>query len=382
MSSVTPLGILPNVTSQRHFMDTLSSMMYSELTEKEEEEEGGLETRGRNRDLKSYLIESNEAGLPERFEMGSYVGTVQPTDVSHVKILTFKEENMEPHYSFYVDQSDERFWILHTGAIAEKTHSIIKKFVSQRKFQLDRAWIPKHFLNKMASLPGNRFDGLDTDFSDYFHRDSNLPQDTLHLGAHGQFAQQAKNVIESNEAGLQRAIAYDSFRITRGQSDGEEPVFSSDDLTYEGLLSVKSGKSIDHHISLVDATKSQYRELIEETENFQLRTKKVGDASRIEGKSIDIYFERKIEDFNVFLGRLLDSKLPFRLWGIHQKIASDYYRVFALDLHSGHPLDLEVAPNLIRVYLPHGSCGNSVLRLYVNLQHYYDSRATSEEINS
>ena len=380
MSNSIPLGILPNVTSQRDFMNTLSSMMTSEITEEEEEEGGGLETRGRHRELKSYLIESNDGRLPDAFKMSQYEVTVKNTDVPAIRILTFKGENEELLYSFYVDQNDKRFWVLHTGAIAERTHTIVDKLVSQHNFQLDRAWIPSQLLDTMASLPGNKFDGVDTDFVDYFYPNSNSTPDTLRLGAHGAFAEKALSVIKSEKAGLRQAIAYDAFRITRGVDKGEEPKFSSDDLTYEGTLSVKSGKSIDDHMGLVNETKSQYRRLIEDVEHYQLGTNHVGDVPHIKGKSIDIYFEREIEDFELFLGRLLDSKLPFRLWGIPQKISSDYFRVLALDLHSGHSLDLEVGRKLIRVYLPHGSCGNTVLRLYVNLQHFYDSRAKSQEI--
>ena len=48
-------------------------------------------------------------------------------------------------------------------------------------------------------------------------------------------------------------------------------------------------------------------------------------------------------------------------------------QVVAVDLHTGDPIDLEVTPSTIRIYLPKGSCGNTVLRIYVNLQHYFDS---------
>ncbi len=382
MSNTIPLGILPNVSSQRDFMNTLSSMMTSEITEEEEEEEGGLETRGRHRELKSYLVESNDGSLPDAFKMGQYEGALKNTDVSTIKILTFKSENEDVLYSFYIDQSDKRFWVLHTGAIAEKTHSLIEKLVSQRNFQLDRAWIPSQLLDTMASLPGNKFDGVDTDFVDHFYPDPNSTRDTLHLGAHGEFAQKALSAIKREEAGLRQAIAYDAFRITRGVSQGDEPQFSSDDLTFEGILSVKRGKSIDDHIGLVDETKARYKQIIGDVEQYRLGTERVGDFAYLKGKSVDVYFERQIEDFDLFLSRLLDSKLPFRLWGIRQKITPDYYRVFALDLHTGHPLDLEVTRNLIRVYVPHGSCGNTVLRLYVNLQHFYDSRSKSEELGS
>lgn len=380
MTESIPLGMLPNVTSQKDFMDKLAFMMTSEITEEEEEEEGGLETRGRHRELKSYLIESNEGSLPEVFTVGQYEASLKDTGLSTVKILSFQAESDELCHSFYVDQTDKRFWTLHTGAIAERTHSLIEKLVSQRNFRLDRAWMPSQLLDTMANLPGNHFEGVDTDFSDYFFSESNSTRDTLHLGAHGAFAKRALSIIKDEKAGLEQAIAYNTFRITRGINVGNEPKFSSDDVTYKGVVSVKSGKSIDDHIGLVDETKSHYKKLVEEVEQYRLRTVHASGFGHLKGKSVDIFFDRQVQNFELFLGRLLDSKSPFRLWGIRQKLAPDYYRVFALDLHTGHPLDLEISRNLIRVYVPRGSCGNTLLRLYVNIQHYYDSRAQSEEL--
>jgi hypothetical protein len=36
-------------------------------------------------------------------------------------------------------------------------------------------------------------------------------------------------------------------------------------------------------------------------------------------------------------------------------------------------ITFEITPEFMRVYLPDGSCGNTIIRLYTNLQHYYDS---------
>ena len=56
-------------------------------------------------------------------------------------------------------------------------------------------------------------------------------------------------------------------------------------------------------------------------------------------------------------------------------------RVHAVDLHIGAPISFEVTPELIRVYLPSGTCANSVLRLYANLQHFYDAEARAFDLD-
>jgi hypothetical protein len=54
-----------------------------------------------------------------------------------------------------------------------------------------------------------------------------------------------------------------------------------------------------------------------------------------------------------------------------------FFRVHALDLHSSRTFHVELSPGFLRVYLPKGSCGNSILRLYANLQARYDATVTA-----
>lgn len=49
-------------------------------------------------------------------------------------------------------------------------------------------------------------------------------------------------------------------------------------------------------------------------------------------------------------------------------------RVHAVDLHVGRRLVVEIGNDFLRVYLPTEACGNSLLRLYTNLQHTFDSK--------
>jgi hypothetical protein len=191
----------------------------------------------------------------------------------------------------------------------------------------------------------------------------------------GSSASKALKAVRAEEE-LQRSISYSKVRIRRGTAAN----YSKDDLRYDGAFSVKSGSSVDDHMSLVDETKTRYRELVGSIERFRLGTREADGISRVKGKAFNLVLERKIQDFAFFLNRLLDSKEPFRLWGLRSKASEDYYQVLALDMHTGSSIDLEISPEFIRAYLPEEACGNTLLRLYVNLQHYFDSRIRCEEL--
>ena len=94
------------------------------------------------------------------------------------------------------------------------------------------------------------------------------------------------------------------------------------------------------------------------------------------GEPFNITFSRPIGDLESFLKAVFSGTEPFRLWGAPVAIGTNYFRVTALDLHVTNRITFEVARDFMRVYLPDGSCGNTIIRLYTNLQHYYDSQVS------
>jgi hypothetical protein len=350
-------------------MDYLESVMSAETHETTfpDEEESRL---GRPRELKSILLEVNSLPGAE-FRADEIEGVIRDTGVEHIKQLNLSANRDSAE--FFVDMTDTRFWVLHTDARADVAHPLVERLVSSPSFQFDRAWIPTQVLKKISGLPGNAFGGFGLEYFDLFPESPEPSTEKMSMDFYGTSAERALRVLTA-DADLQRSSAYEKIRIRRGHSGA----YAKDDLRYNGIITVKTGQSVDDHVSFVDDTKNLYREAVTSIEKFWLRSVSAGDYFRVEGQAFDIKLERQIPSLESFLEQLLNSSDPFRLWGVKSKVEGDYYRVMALDLHTGHPLDLEVGQGLIRVYLPDKSCGNSLLRLYVNLQHFFDSRTHFE----
>jgi len=85
--------------------------------------------------------------------------------------------------------------------------------------------------------------------------------------------------------------------------------------------------------------------------------------------------ENQVKNLDQFISYIISSKKPFRLWGLKTKLDNGYYKVKGIDLHNGDKYTLEVTPDWMRLYLLEGACGNTALRLFVNIQRYYDSSA-------
>lgn len=354
-------------------MDTLQNIMSAEASEEEIEESEDEERRGRPRELKSYLLETNN-GIEQGFQTEKISGSLKDTGVEKLKILGLSSGTRSA--SFYLDMSDSRFWVLHTAALASESHRLVRLLTHAPEFEFDRTWIPTQMLEGITKLPGNKFQGFGLEYYDWFVPEgtSEVPIEELSMNVSGTIATEALEAVRSR-SNLQRSVSYNKVRVKRG-----DPLrYSKDDITLWGNFSVKEGGSVDDHIAMVEQVKGDYRHVVSNVEKLRLSADDSG-TTQLKGKAFNITFDRPLPNLKFFLERLLSGIEPFRLWGLRTRIDEDYYQVTAIDLHTSQPLDLEVSPGLIRVYLPENTCGNTLLRLYVNLQHYFDSRVKCEEL--
>jgi hypothetical protein len=230
-------------------------------------------------------------------------------------------------------------------------------------------------LKEIASSPGNSPFGFGISYLDRFldETEPDLSVVDLKFTISGSASNEAIDAMRTKQR-LHKSLAYTRVRVRRGAKSD----FAEDDLTYLGSFVVKNGSSIDDHISFVNGVKKEYRMKMEQIEDFRIGTRSIEGRTLIEGKAFDFEFQRRIDNWEIFIRRLLGA--PFRLWGLKSKLEKDYFRITAVDLHTGDPFDLEISRDFMRVYLPKGSCGNVVLRLLVNLQHSFDSNIKCEEL--
>ena len=90
------------------------------------------------------------------------------------------------------------------------------------------------------------------------------------------------------------------------------------------------------------------------------------------GAPIVIKFSRPIEDIENFVDSMFSSREPLRFWGV-PRIEDGVAELEAVDLHVGELLRVDIGMNWLRVFLPQGGCGNSIVRLVSNLQHRFDA---------
>lgn len=356
-------------------MDHLESIIYPPKYEDEE-----YSSKGRLRELKTYILESNES-FPAQVNTGGISCEVVDTGLENMKILRARPKSGSTH-EFFLDVSDNRFFVLHTNDKLEDAYRVIETLTKDYHHTFDNTWFYSNMLKRLADKSGNFFKGFGVSYSDKFLRsaeDEDSDIEDLNLSISGSLAEEMQQLIEAC-SNIKRTIAYNKVRILRGS---KHSLVNSvqDDIYNTGYFAVKRGKSVQDHLQLVDICKDEYSETIDDVENLRIGVKEVKGRTLVEGKSFDFVFPNKIENLSLFIEKMFNSAMPFKLWGLKSKIHDDYFKIMAVDLHTGNPMDFEIANDMMRVYLFKGNCGNTILRLFTNLQMYYDSNTTCSQLN-
>lgn len=284
--------------------------------------------------------------------------------------------------ALYIDHSNPRFWLAHSMSGSQALDYCVTHAVA-RDTSLDRAWLPAELLIESANLGSLRGLGLDYDrrqLADVDLEGDEAPVAFLKMQLWGNPAREVYDLLAEhfpNETTLSKVkVKYwlSGFR-------GEDAPFSVDDIKFDGKVTAR-GSSFDSHQALVTSVYRAYEEQIRRIErDYALRVSGSNGDSVFSGAPINFYFERGISNLRRFCKLMFSSAEPFRLWGTPTWMTGDYCRMEIVDLHIGCNLTAEISRDWMRLYVPEGTCGNSVLRIYTNLQHYYDSRVRVENEN-
>ena len=143
---------------------------------------------------------------------------------------------------------------------------------------------------------------------------------------------------------------------------------------YQGRF-VARGDSFEVHLGFVSQAVGQYAESVRKLEDeFQIKwSGSPQEGATFSGRVLTMSFGRPIADLDHFVAGLFSCKDPFRLWAVPQFLGKDFVAAEAVDLHIGEQIRLDISPTWLRLYLPEGACGNTIARLFANLQHRYDA---------
>jgi hypothetical protein len=336
--------------------------------------------------VKTYLVESNFKSLKEFFDStihsqnGNKTLKLEIVKIENsFSILTISKK--ESKAIFYADTSNPRFWILHTRSNVKDSDYLLNSTIQPLMSHLDNLWLDRTMLEKIREKHADfmKSIGVQYRYGDVFPSDD--VGATFTMRAHGTPSEKIFQFFRSNEE-ISNFFAISSVGFKKTTDPGiENPSTIIEDVNYWGKFSVK-GTSFYEHMEIVDDIQARYQETLNTIEEeFNLSYSGTKNNIKIHGSPALIELKREIENIEIFIKTVFSSREPFRLSGYSKKIDSETALVSALDLHNGDDFNLEITPTWMRVYLPEGACGNTIMRFICNLQRYYDANAVLESLS-
>lgn len=337
------------------------------------------EKKNETNQLKSYIIENHisHQSIPSHDTIVNFLQNCFKNE----KRITLKLKETEDEQLFviessigelYLDVTQKRFWVLHTSVKA-KHSDLVHKIILKEK-NIDNIWLPIPFLKGLRKF--GEIYGMGISFTEYLKKDEMYDflfpnQNTLNLEIRRLYVDQMMSLLQTSD--LKEVIGINKVTLLN-KSIEENEEFIVDDITYYGKITGRGTSFSKHHL-IVQSILMHYQskiKILEENFSYSFNT----ENHSLKGQPIDIHINRPNVNLEKLVDTIFSGKKPYYLWGVPDWRNDNYCRVNAVDLHSGNygkNLEFEIMPNLIRVLLPKGSCGNTIARLITNIHQSIDA---------
>jgi hypothetical protein len=287
-------------------------------------------------------------------------------------LLTIRTKVRKTDVTAFIDYQNPRFLKLHSASDSGLLDTLTSHWTRSLR-ELDHAWFNDDFM-VWCSQQG-QLRGIGIEFMYGFAR--------------GDGEGQAEKAIKLRQRGTGSQLLLDMLRespsfddqtplsLVRVRNDeGLSSSHSTDDVRFDGRVSAR-GNSFNMHADLVDRVFTRYQEQVRKLESQYSLYAERRDDSRVvlQGGVFRIDLDPPISDMQTFADEVFEGTEPFRLVGVPRHMSDGFCQITAVDVHTVQHLHFEIMRDVIRVYLPKGTCGNTLLRFHTNIQHRYSRKA-------
>ena len=289
----------------------------------------------------------------------------------NLKIITQSRGKNREHF-FYLNNSNERFWIIHNIEESKTVQDIINQLTKDNYLQ-DKIYLPGYTLENYQEKFDTKSMGFTLNFDQLFTLSEDNPvfekeiDDFEDINFTLQLWPRRKKSVKfflEKFRNINCPINYKSLNFIFEDEDNN--LLVKEDLTHEGSTTIKMGRDFRRHLKFINGIREDYGEKIENIEDYRV------DWSKVKGGLFTIEFNKEINPKN-FMNLLNMKRIggydnPFKINAFYMYQEDNYVMYNCIDLHTGGQFYLQVFPTKLNVNLSKDSCGNIILRLFTNLQ--------------
>ncbi|MGF9909574.1 hypothetical protein [Brevibacillus porteri] len=294
----------------------------------------------------------------------------------------------------FIEEINNRFSILYSIDAANRSDKYTSSLVKHSTI-LDSLWISgimfDGFLNKKIQLDHpNRYIKMKFEYDSFFEgnhfrkgfKKLNDDDETTfeeHRVSSTTLVEVASEIVEKISGVRELLPSFHSVGLLRFPNKLGK---GGHEFYQNGKVTNRSDSFLDHRNQIIE-TVGAYQTITEHIEktawvNFEtIRSTDISNSLSFSGSPVTIRFSKPLRDglFSNFVNGIFEKgKEPFRILGKPIWVDENRAHIYGIDLHLWQKVMIDLSREQFTIFIPRGTCGNTIHRLVTNIQRYLDPR--------
>lgn len=337
--------------------------------------------------LKSYVFETFDQSLFETSNVITESLDIQElfSDKKHT-LQQIDEElyilNENDKLVGFIEQINTRFCTLYTTESSKYSDHLARTYVKKSSI-LDSLWISgkmyDNFLKEITSIHHpERFTKMKFEFNAMFEKNFQIKDEIVeHKVSSVSLVEELGSIVDKLNGVRKYFSSFHSIGSLRFPSHVGK---GGHDVYQNGKFTNRSDSFTDHRMQLKQIV-AIYQNMTEHLERKtwieveEVRGNDISINKSFKASPVTIRFSKPLNSFvfNNFVEYTFPKgREPFKIYGEIKRISEERVHIYGVDLHLWQNVILDLSTEEFILFLPKGTCGNTIHRLVTNIQRFLD----------
>lgn len=282
----------------------------------------------------------------------------------------------------FIEQINTRFCTFYTNESSKYSDHLARTYVKKSSI-LDSLWISgkmyDNFLKEITSIHHpERFTKMKFEFNAMFEKNYQIKDEIVeHKVSSVSLVEELGGIVDKLNGVRKYFSSFHSIGSLRFPSHVGK---GGHDVYQNGKFTNRSDSFTDHRMQLkqIVAIYQNMTEKLEKKTWIEVEEVKGNDVSinkSFKASPVTIRFSKPLSNFvfNNFVEYTFPKgREPFKIYGEIKRLSEERVHIYGVDLHLWQNVILDLSTEEFILFLPKGTCGNTIHRLVTNIQRYLD----------